>query len=72
MRDRLKSIKLYRAMRNLFFLLSAVCLLEACFLFFNTIFGGHHFIIQGVIFIILTVILGFVSYYYHSRFRCRD
>lgn len=72
MRDRLKSLKFYRAMRNLFFLLSAVCLLEAGFLFVNTIFGGHKFIIQGVVFLILTVILGFVSFYYHSRFRCRD
>ena len=72
MRDRLKSLKFYRAMRNLFFLLSAVCLLETGFLFVNTVFGGHNFTVPAVLFLITAVILGYVSFYYNSRFRCRD
>jgi hypothetical protein len=59
-------------MRNVFFCLSSVFWLVAVFLFFNVIFFGEPFIFQGSLFIVLSVLAGYLAFYYHGRFRCRE
>ncbi len=59
-------------MRNVFFCLAAVFLLVAGFLFFNVIFFSEPFIFQGSLFVVLSILAGYLAYYYHGRFRCRE
>jgi len=72
MRDRLTSLKFFRAMRNIFFCLSGVLILEAGFLLFNFFLGRQDLLLYGLLFIALSGAAGYLAFYYHGRFRCRD
>ncbi|MBU0519031.1 hypothetical protein KJ564_08865 [bacterium] len=72
MHDRLSSLKFFRAMRNIFFCLSGVFLLEASFLLLNFFLGRQDFLNLGLLFMALSGAAGYMAYYYHGRFRCRE
>jgi len=72
MRDRLRSLKFFRNMRNVAFCLCTVSLLQSLFLLINFLIWGHNFLISGLSFLVLAIFFGFLAYYYHGRFRCRE
>ncbi len=72
MRDRLTSLKLFRALRNLLFCLAVVFAIEAAFLLVNFVTGSSSYLIPGVAFLVLAVLCAYFSLYFHGRFRSRE
>ena len=72
MRDRLKSVRFSRNLRNISFCLSLAFLLEFVFLFYHWLRHGHRFLIQALIFLVLGAAAGLSALYFHGRFRSRD
>ncbi len=72
MRDRLKSVKFSRNLRNIAFCFSLIFLLEFIFLFYHWLRQGHRFLIQALVFLVLGAAAGLSAMYFHGRFRMRD
>lgn len=72
MRDRLRSLKYSRALRNIFLCLCAAFLLESAFLVANYLIGGHPFLAAATLFLALSAASGYLAYYFHGRFRSRE
>ena len=72
MRDRLRSLKYFRAWRNIFVCLCAAFLLESAFLTTNYLIGGHYFLAAAALFLVLSAASGYLAYYFHGRFRSRE
>lgn len=72
MRDRLKSVKFSRTIRNLSLCLSLVFFLEFVVLLLGGVLRGTEFLQSSLIFLFLAVAFGFTARYYHARFRNRD
>jgi hypothetical protein len=72
MRDRLTSLKFFRNMRNLFFCLFVVSLAEAVILLFDIFLWKHRYLFSAITLLAASLIMGFLSYYFHRRFRLRE
>ncbi len=72
MRDRLTSVKTSRTIRNISLCLCLIFLLEFLFLLIHSLIHGHKIHLSPFIFLFLAALTGYLTYYYHHRFRSRE
>ncbi|RJP78522.1 MAG: hypothetical protein C4524_06460 [Candidatus Zixiibacteriota bacterium] len=72
MYDRLKSVRASRNIRNVSLALSLVAMIEFLFLFYLTMVQGENYLLISLFLLVLSLVTGFLAYYYHGRFRNRD
>jgi len=72
MRDRLKSVRFSRNIRNITFCLSLIFFVEFVFLFYHWLWQGHRFLIQALVFLVLGTAAGLAAVHFHGRFRMRN
>jgi len=71
-RDRLRSVKASRNLRNVFLALSLAFVLEFLYLLYYSLLRGQPFVLSSLIFLLLVVFTSYLAYHYHVRFRKRD
>lgn len=72
MHDRLRSVKMSRAIRNVTLALALVLFIEFFILLLGSLLNNLPFNPPTLIFLVLAIIFASIAWYYHGRFRSKD